>query len=88
MMRKSLWTVVGAAALVIGAPAGAAFAHPLVAPPEDAQGVGKGANLGIAGASQGHTHGLECAAKDRSPVILELPPKEDVPCLIDALATP
>lgn len=57
-MRRVLAVFVTVAFLVV-LMAGSAFAHPVETP---------GTTQFVAGDSQGHTHGLECAAR-RSPVI-------------------
>jgi hypothetical protein len=68
LMRRVLAVFVTVAFLVVFV-VGSAFAHPVETP--------RG-TLSVAGDSQGHTHGLECAA-DRSPVIGNL----GLPCAAD-----
>ena len=67
-MRRVMAVFVTVAFLMV-LMAGSAFAHPVETP---------GTTLSVAGDSQGHTHGLECAA-DRSPVIGNL----GLPCAAD-----
>lgn len=67
---RVFFTLLVMTALLLGAMVGPSLAHPLTTP---------GTSRSIAGDSQGHFHGLECAA-NVSPVIGNL----GLPCAADA----
>jgi len=68
-MKKKMVAALFAGGMTIGLGAVGASAHPIVTP---------GHTGSVGGSSQGHTHGLECAARN-SPVIQEL----GLPCAAD-----